>query len=48
MRLAASVGLRGEVRTIEEQLAEEIVRARGDQQIAEDIERTAQGRGDKP
>ena len=35
-------------KTLEEQLAEEIVRARGDQQIAEDIERTAQGRGDKP
>jgi TRAP-type mannitol/chloroaromatic compound transport system permease small subunit len=35
-------------KTLEEQLAEEIVQARGDQQIAEDIERTAQGRADKP
>lgn len=35
-------------KTLEEELAEEIVRARGDRDIAEDIERTAQGRGDKP
>jgi TRAP-type mannitol/chloroaromatic compound transport system permease small subunit len=35
-------------KTLEEQLAEDIVRARGDKNIAEDIERTAQGRGDEP
>ena len=35
-------------KTLEEELAEEIVRARGDQEIADDIERTVQGRGDKP
>ena len=35
-------------KTLEEQLADEIVRARGDQEIAEDIERTVRGRGDKP
>jgi len=34
-------------KTAEEQLAEEIVRARGDQDIAEDIERTAQGKGER-
>jgi TRAP-type mannitol/chloroaromatic compound transport system permease small subunit len=35
-------------KTAEEQLAEDIVRARGDQDIAGDIERTARGRVDKP
>jgi len=35
-------------KTAEEQLAEDIVRARGDQDIAQDIERTAQGRRDEP
>ena len=35
-------------KTLEEELAEEIVKARGDQEIAEDIERTAQGREEKP
>jgi len=34
-------------KTLEEQLAEEIVRARGEQEIAEDMERTARGTGDK-
>jgi len=34
-------------KTAEEELAEEIVRARGDLQIAEDIERTARGKGDR-
>jgi TRAP-type mannitol/chloroaromatic compound transport system permease small subunit len=37
---------RGE-KTAEEQLAEEIVRARGDQDIAEDIERTELGRDER-
>jgi len=35
-------------KTLEEELAEEIVKARGDQDIAEDIERAAQGREEKP
>ena len=35
-------------KTLEEQLAEEIVQARGDQEIAGDMQRTAQGRGDEP
>jgi TRAP-type mannitol/chloroaromatic compound transport system permease small subunit len=35
-------------KTLEEELAEEIVKARGDQGIATDIERTAQGREQKP
>jgi TRAP-type mannitol/chloroaromatic compound transport system permease small subunit len=34
-------------KTLEESLAEDIVRARGDQDIAEDIERTAQGREER-
>ena len=34
-------------KTLEEQLAEDIVRARGDQDIAEDIERAVQGREDR-
>jgi TRAP-type mannitol/chloroaromatic compound transport system permease small subunit len=34
-------------KTAEEELAEEIVRARGDQDIAEDMERTARGREDR-
>ena len=34
-------------KTLEEQLAEDIVRARGDQAIAMDMERTARGKGDK-
>ena len=35
-------------KTLEEELAEEIVKARGDQEIAEDIERTAQGKEERP
>ena len=35
-------------KTLEEQLAEDIVRARGDKDIAQDIERTVEGRGDRP
>jgi TRAP-type mannitol/chloroaromatic compound transport system permease small subunit len=35
-------------KTLEEELAEEIVKARGEQEIAEDIERTVQGREQKP
>ena len=35
-------------KTAEEELAAEIVRARGDLEIAEDMERTARGKGDRP
>src|SRR5262249_17874563 len=33
-------------KTLEEQLADDIVRARGEQEIAEDMERTVRGKGD--